>query len=183
MGPKQGPGICKGLNEQLFGQLDNVSIYVDDFHVGSDTFEEHLGDLEGLLKAGESSGVQWKRSKSYFCQPKCNLLGFEVSVEGRRPDPGKVKALKVWPVPTQVADIVSVLAFANYLREFIPDFEEIVRPLRPYARKGVTFEEYQQDAEAQKAFERLRNAVATEVPLRNPDYGLCSQWSSFCAFH
>ena len=40
MGPKQGPGICQGFNDHTFGDQENLSVFVDDFHVGTDTFEE-----------------------------------------------------------------------------------------------------------------------------------------------
>lgn len=67
-----------------------------------------------------------------FFQPEVCLVGFVVGKHGKLPDPAKVKALNEWPDPQEICDIVSQHAFANYLREFIPRFVEIVQPLKPY---------------------------------------------------
>ena len=64
----------------------------------------------------------------------------------------------------------SMFHFANYLREFIPGFIDLVQPLKAYRKKGAKWEDYLNDKKAQEAAERLRHAVATEAPLTNPDY-------------
>ena len=75
-----------------------------------------------------------------------------------------------WPEEAELADVNSLFHFANYLREFIPGFIELVKPLKPYRKKGAKWEDYLQDKKAQQAAEKLRNAVATYTPLVNPDY-------------
>ena len=94
MGPQQGPGICQGFNDHAFGDLEQSSIFVDDFHTGSPTFEEHLASLVALLERGRHHGVQWRLSKCVFCQTRVVLIGFEVSDKARTPDPAKVAALE-----------------------------------------------------------------------------------------
>ena len=48
-GPKQGPGICQSFNEWTFGDLENTSVFVDDFHTANDTFEGHVKSIKALL--------------------------------------------------------------------------------------------------------------------------------------
>ena len=105
---------------------------MDDFHTTSDTFEEHVKAIKTLLERGRLHGVEWRLSKCHWCQPKVILVGFEISAEGRRPDQSKVEALRKWPKETELADLNSMFHFANYLREFIPGFIEIVEPLKVY---------------------------------------------------
>ena len=81
-GPKQGPGICQGFNDHVFGHLDATAVFVDDFATSSDTFEDHMDDLEALMKVGDEHGVEWKLSKCYFFQPTVDLLGFQVGEHG-----------------------------------------------------------------------------------------------------
>ena len=145
-------------------------MFVDDFHTASDTFEEHVKAVKTLLERGRLHGVEWRLSKCHWCQPKVVLVGFEISAEGRRPDPSKVEALYNWPKETELADLNSLFHFANYLREFIPGFIDIVEPLKVYRKKGAKWEDYLQDKKAQEAAQALRHAVATHAPLVNPDY-------------
>ncbi len=53
MGPKQGPGICQSFVDETFG--DVADVFVDDFHVGNDTFPEHVKDVGSLLQT-------WKKA-------------------------------------------------------------------------------------------------------------------------
>ena len=176
MGPKQGPGICQGFNDFAFGDLEATSVFVDDFHTGSKTFEEHIADLKELLERGRQHGVQWRLSKCHFFQPKVRLIGFEMSEAGRLPDPEKVTALRNWPVEESLSDVVSLFHFANYLREFIPNFDVITAPFKKHRQKGAKWEAYLEDATAQEASRQLRHAVATQTPLVNPDFTAASNY-------
>ena len=170
MGPKQGPGICQGFVDNSFGDLDPTSVFVDDFHTGSGTFEEHVDDMEQLLQRGRQYGVQWRITKCVWCQSEVTLIGFRVSAEGRKPDPAKVEALRTWPKEESLADLNSMFHFANYLREFIPDFHRLAAPLKAYRAKGAKWEAYVADEEAVKAAQGLRHSVAVHTPLTNPDF-------------
>ena len=176
MGPKQGPGICQGFNDHAFGDLEETSIFVDDFHTGSATFEDHVAAMEKLLTRGREHGVQWRLSKCFFCQPKVVLIGFEMSEAGRLPDPAKVAALKAWPQEETLSDVVSLYHFANYLREFIPGFDSLTAPLKKHRSKGARWEAYLEDKPAQEATRQLKQSVATHTPLVNPDFEAAARY-------
>ena len=84
--------------------------------------ESEIADVKKLLDRGKFHGVEWRLTKCTWCQDKVVMIGFEVSKDGRKPDPAKVTALKNWPEETELADVNSMFHFANYLREFIPNF-------------------------------------------------------------
>ena len=141
-GPKQGPGICQSFNDHAFGDLEATVIFVDDFCTASETFEEHIADVKKLPDRGRFHGVEWRLTKCTWCQNKVVMIGFEVSKEGRKPDPAKITALANWPEEGELADVNSLFHFANYLREFIPNFTDIVQPLKQYRAKGAKWEDY-----------------------------------------
>ena len=43
--------------------------------------------------------------------------------------PENVTTMKNWPTPTNVKEVESVLGFANYHRDHVENFAEIVEPL------------------------------------------------------
>ena len=61
-----------------------------------------------------------------------------------------------WPKETELADLNSMCHFANYLREFIPGFIDMVEPLKPYRKNGAKWEDYLLDKKAQQAPAKLR---------------------------
>ena len=63
------------------------------------------------------------------------MLGFTIENGSRKIDPQKAEAFRNWPEPQCVGDVVSFLAFANYIREFLVGFLEDSRPLRPLQKE------------------------------------------------
>ncbi|MEO2123515.1 MAG: RNase H-like domain-containing protein, partial [bacterium] len=82
----------------------------------------------------------------------------------------KADALRDWPDPSDIADIVSFRAYANWIREYIPNFIELDAPLRTYTKKNAKFSDYMEDEKAQKAFSDMRTAVARDAALHTADY-------------
>ena len=88
----------------------------------------------------------------------------------QRKEAAKITALHDWLEEKELADVNSLFHFANYLREFIPGFTDIVQPLKQYRAKGAKWDDYKNDLDAVAASKALRAAVATHAPLVNPDF-------------
>ena len=150
-GPKQGPGLFQGFMDHVFGGLrdkrgdEYCSIFMDDVSISTEGFEgdsdddvvqRHIEHCECFLTAAKAHGVQFKLSKCRWATLEVKLLGFQLGNGCRSVDPGKVKAMREWPEPKIVEDIVSFRAFANFVKEFIPRFHELDAHLRPFTKKG-----------------------------------------------
>ena len=132
------------------------SVFFDDTHMGDHTIEEHIATLERVLTVARWFNIQYRLTKCTFFQPEVLLLGFNCSLKGRSADPKKIEQLRAWPEYRNCADIVSHLAFCNYLREFYgPDYAEKTIPLKTYLKKGADFSLYANDSNAQAAREWL----------------------------
>ena len=113
---------------------------------------------------------------SFFALAEAELLGFVISKEGIKPDPGKVRQLKEWPDPVSGDNLVSFRAFANYLKSFIPGYVQLTDKFKVYARKGGKIAAFWKDEVAVQGFRDLKEAIADNVPLVNPDYTAASTY-------
>ena len=186
MGVKQGPGIYQHMQDTAFAGEYKASgeklcnVFFDDTHIADNSIEEHVANVCRVLTVARKMNIQYRFIKSEFLKPEVLLLGFMVSKEGRRADPKKTKQLREWPAYTSNADIVSHLAFANYLREFLgPEFSARVKPLRHYAKKEAVFQDYANDKPAQAARKWLIDLIIDKCVIVNPDWEAAARpWQS-----
>ena len=152
--------------------------YLDDVIVWSNSFEEHLADVEAVLERLELAGLKARPQKCNFFVKEVHLLGHVVTPEGVKPDPLKTKAVKEWPKPRDAKEMVSFLAFCNFYRRFIKGFSEVAYPLQKLTHDGVEWEWKEPQREA---FEALKQALCSEPVMRMPDVSkpwvLDSDWS------
>ena len=93
----------------------------------------------------------------------------------RKVDAVKAIALRNWPDASCLEDIVSMRAYANYIREYIPNFADLDVFLRPCLKKGARFLDYQRDKDATTAYSDMRAAVAEDAELACVDYRLAAK--------
>ena len=139
MGVKQGPAIYQHMQDSAFCNESKPNgdklchVYFDDTHMCDNTIEEHFASIAHVLTVARKYNIQYRLTKCNFVQPEVLLLGFHCSLKGRTADPKKIEQLRSWPAYRGCADIVSHLAFCNYLREYYgPDYSEKTLPLKKY---------------------------------------------------
>lgn len=78
-GLKNAPATFQRVIRQIIFkyQLKNVENYFDDIIVFSETFEEHIRNLEQLLQACQSRNIKLKELKCKFAMSKINYLGIK----------------------------------------------------------------------------------------------------------
>ena len=82
-------------------------------------------------------------------------------------DPGKLKGIQEWPVPTTVKQTRAFLGFGNFYRRFIRKFSDVARLLNDLLKKDKTFE---WTAECQRSFDELKKRFTEEPVLTMPDH-------------
>ena len=98
------------------------------------------------------------------------MLGFVVGGGLRKVGPGKMETMRKWPLPTQIDDLISFLALANFIKEFIPDYHAYTQHLRPYVKKGARIADFQKDTIAHQAFYDLRESIVEDAAIYAPDF-------------
>ncbi|WVZ16528.1 hypothetical protein V8G54_009510 [Vigna mungo] len=132
-----------------------VIVFFDDILVFSADFDQHLTHLHQVFEILASNSFFLQPYKCSFFQTQIAYLGHIVSNGGVSPDPGKIKAMVKWPVPT----------CTKGLRGFL-GLTAIAQPLTDLLKKG----QFQWSTHAQKAFDSLKSAMTSITVLALPDF-------------
>ena len=139
--------------------------YLDVIIVHSRDIGLHLARLRELFERLQGAGLKLKISKCRLLQREVVFLGHRVSAEGLSMDPGKIGAIREWPMPRCLREARSFLGLCSYYRKFVPDFSEIAAPLHALTRKNVR---YLWSLDCQKAFEELKRRLISSPVLALP---------------
>ena len=107
-GISSAPGYFQEIMEQLTCDLPGVAVYLDDIFVSGKNAEDHLHNLQGLLKRLNDKGLRCHLEKCAFAQPQITYLGHTLSREGMAKGP-KVDAVKQMPPLKDVSTLKSFL--------------------------------------------------------------------------
>uniref|UniRef100_A0A803SMA6 Gypsy retrotransposon integrase-like protein 1 n=1 Tax=Anolis carolinensis TaxID=28377 RepID=A0A803SMA6_ANOCA len=143
-----------------------VVIYLDDILIFSKDEKEHRQHVKQVLHRLRANGLFAKASKCVFHVPEVEFLGHVVSGRELKMDPHKVDAVNSWQELKTKKDVQRFLGFANYYREFIPNFAKLTVPLTQLLRKKQPFV---WGREAHDAFLQLKSSFQSDNILTHPD--------------
>ena len=182
-GLKNAPACFQRLmNTVLRKELFEILLcYIDDILVFGSTIEEELSRLRIVFERLASHGLKMELKKCFFFKTRVKYLGYEISEEGIPTDPGKIDAVKKWPVPTTLKALRHFLGFTSFYRRFVPGFTAKAKSLHKLVaemsklfpgkrRKPVDIGDRWNDSH-QKAFDCIREALVTAPVLAYPRYG------------
>ena len=168
-GVKNGPPVFQRNMEVLLSGLTWLCclVYVDDIVVYSETFEQHIKDLQLVFDRIKKADMFLKLSKCKFVRQELPFLGHIVSKDGVKPDASKISAVANWPVPTKVKQVQQFLGLAGYYRSFVYNFANIAIPLYKLVAKDV---KWNWTEECSKSFEHLKKSLCSAPLLIFPDF-------------
>ena len=128
------PAIFQRSMDSILQGLPKVIGYLDDILITAHSDEEHLGNLEEVLRCLKEPGISLHRDKCHFMQNSIEYLGQVVDANGVRTSHKKVQAIKEAPTPRNVHELRSTLGMFNYYRRFMPDLSSTLQPLHMLLR-------------------------------------------------
>jgi hypothetical protein len=142
-------------------------IYLDDITIFSKFDEEHLQHLEQVFKKCRRYGISLNPKKSHFCMPEGKLLGHIISTGGIKVDPKRVCAIQQIDIPRNKKDVQSFIGKINFLRRFVPNFVEILKPITNMLKKDAVIK---WSLEEKSSFQTIKQDLVEAPVLAIPDY-------------
>ena len=155
--------------ERALAGLNNTIclVYVDDIIVTGKDYDDHIENLNTVLKRLIECGFKVNLSKCNFMQLSIKCLGHILSESGIQPDPDKVEAIVNKKMPSNRKELKSFLGLIGYYRKFISDFAGIAEPLNHLLRKGVRFKWTE---ECNQAVSKFKEKITQEITLKHPNF-------------
>lgn len=169
-GLRNGPSIFQRIMNKIFHDLKNVTIYIDDILIHTNTFAEHIDALECVFARINKFGLKLKAEKCKFFKKNCKFLGHEISSRGYEPAISNCESIKNFPVPKNIREVKRFLGMCSFFRKFISNFASIAAPLNMLTRgKEPTFVWNKCEDDA---FHILKNKLSEKPCLQSPDFNL-----------
>ncbi|KAH0743140.1 hypothetical protein KY290_031133 [Solanum tuberosum] len=146
---------------------DTVEVFMDDFSVVGDTFDECLLNLSRALQRCEDANLLLNREKCHFMVKEGIILGHKVSQKGLEVDKAKIEVIEKLPPPICVKGVQSFLGHAGFYRRFIKDFSKIAYPMCKLLEKEVKF---LFDEACLRSFECLKEKLISASVIIGPDW-------------
>jgi hypothetical protein len=141
-GSASSPAIFKECTcmDKILEGINGIGCILDDLIITGKNDEEHLQNLQSVLKRLSEYGIRLKESKCSLMKSEVEYFAFIVSKDGIQPSPQKVKAMLNVAEPENVKELQSWLGMVNYYRKWIPDMSTVLQPLNELLAKKTKWQ-------------------------------------------
>jgi hypothetical protein len=144
-----------------------IEIYQDDLTVVSKERKDHISHLRIVFERCRKYGISLNPKKFVFGIDKGKLLGHIASEGGISIDPERIQSIKDVRPPANKKSLQSFFGKINFIRRFVPNFVERIKPMSALLKKDTVF---RWDDKAIKSFEDIKDAISQAPILVSPDY-------------
>ena len=167
----QGCLISTSILSDLMGQITlgipgTISCADDILIVGKGTFEEHMLQVNEILKRLVNRNLKLQPAKIDIASPLIKFLGIQFEINKYTIPEARTDAYLKLPKPTTVRQVKGILASVSYYRRFIENYANVIKPLHDLtlgAPKKLLWPD-----QANKAFLDLKTAIAKAATLYIP---------------
>ena len=94
------------------------------------TLKEHTGHFHHVFNLFDKMNIALKPSKSYIGYPTVALLGQKVDNFGFNISVDKLEVIRTIKFPRKFKNIETYVGMTNYLRNYVPYYTQLVKPLQ-----------------------------------------------------
>jgi hypothetical protein len=154
------PSIWQRAMDQILQGLSGVQCVLDDMIITGKSDDEHLQNLENVLKKLQDSGLRANIEKCSFLQDSVVYCGHEISKEGLHKTKDKVEAVVNTPAPKNTTQLRALLGLVNYYHKFLLNLATEIRPLNELLEKD---RKWVWNERCNRAFLKVKDIITSYV--------------------
>ena len=151
----------------LFADLGNVLVHVDDILIFAGSTEEHTNTLETVLERLRVEGVTLNRRKCAFGVREVEFLGHCITEQGIGISPKRVSAIAGASPPNDKNSLLRFLGTVNFVGRYIPNKSKVLEPLNSLLKNNVQFVWLEPQ---KRAYEEVIKCIINAPILAHFDY-------------
>jgi len=151
--------------KELIGKI--IEIYQDDLTVFLKEKSSHVGHLRQVFERCRKYGISLNPAKLVLGIEEGKLLGHIINKDGVKIDPERIEAIHKIPLPRNVKGLQSFNGHINFIRRFIPNLAELMKPIQTLLKKNVKF---MWTDEGRNAFDTIKDGITRSPVLVSSDY-------------
>ena len=151
------PALFQATMDKLLQGLE-VGCFQDDIIITGQNDEDHLKNLDAVLKRLHEAGLKLQKSKCHFMVPSVTYLGYVIDRDGVRMDNESTEAIRDAPPPTCKSELRSLLGLVSHYRKYLPNMATLCNPLNQLLQKDKPFL-WSQECEA--TFRKLKELLTS----------------------
>ena len=109
--------------------------YIDDILVYTKSLPEHLVALRQVYDKFRQETFFAGHKKCSWAQPEIDYCGLILGRQGIRPQPQKLLAVRHWPPPKSVTEVLSFLGLCGFYQRFVADYDTVATTLTDLMQK------------------------------------------------
>lgn len=165
-GIKTAPLIFQAVMREIFKDMDFVLVYLDDICILSDNLKQHMKHLKLVFKRIQQYNLKLRLDKCQFCVSEINYLGYTINATHYKPTRKYTTKVLNCPVPKSKKELQSFLGMVQWIKRFMPPFEQYSSVLYELTHKHV---KWRWGEVHQKSFDRIQNMIRNIQHLHVPD--------------
>ena len=151
--------------DNMFHDVSNVWVYLDDILVASESLEKHKLDLKKVFQILQQNNASVNFKKSQFCLTEIKFLGQVISQSGIRADISRVNELHLEP-PRSKKELQRLLGTLNWFRPFVRNAS---KKLLPLTDKLSMLKNFQWRKEDTNSLDKVVKEIKEQTILNHPD--------------
>ena len=142
-----------------------VEVYVEDIVVKSDSFDQHVEDLQEVFKALRGANMKLNPEKWTFGVKWGKFLGFMLANRGIEANPDKCQAIVNMKSSKNIKEVQQLLGRLTTLSRFVPRLAERTKPMVQLLRKAAKFS---WDDRCEEIFKQLKDFLKSSSVIQKP---------------
>lgn len=169
MGLSCSPDFAQEVMENIFRDVDDTDVYIDDVGCFSNDWNSHMELMEIVLRKLQENGFTVNPLKCEWAVKETDWLGYWLTPRGLKPWKKKIDAILHMDRPRTATEIRRFVGCVNYYRDMWPSRAHVLKPLTDLAGLAKNAPIVWTD-EMDESFKKMKKLMSADALAAYPDH-------------